>query len=256
MSRTATWTILGSGGGEAAPDRASSGHLLETPETSILFDCGDGVTGSFLRSGKRYEEVDTIIVSHTHPDHICGLSFFLQQLYLARRLRELAVYLPAEAVAGVRSALALQYLFVERFGFPVRFIGLKDNQSIPCNGASIIPHLNTHLTAHRGQPWAAGVENTGESYSFEMVYRTLRFAYSGDIGSLDDLEFCAGCRSLFVESTHIRLPELYARAESWRIRRLVLLHICPGFDTGGEVTGGFSGEVLPAEDGLVVPLDR
>lgn len=254
MPHAATWTILGSGGGEAAPDRASSGHLLETPDTSILFDCGDGVTGSFLRSGKRYEDIDAIIVSHTHPDHICGLPFFLQQLYLARRLRELAVYLPAEAVAGIRSFLASQYLFVERFGFPVRFIGLKDNRPITCRNVSIIPHQNTHLTAHRGQPWAAGAENRGESYSFEIVIQKLHFAYSGDIGSLDDLEFCAGCRSLFVESTHVRLPELCVRAESWEIQRLVLLHICPGFDAGG-VTGGFSGEMLLAADGLVVPLD-
>jgi len=62
--RGARWIVLGSGGGEAAPDRVSPGHLLETPEAAVLFDRGDGVTGSFLRLGGRVEDVDAICISH------------------------------------------------------------------------------------------------------------------------------------------------------------------------------------------------
>lgn len=253
MPRKPIWTVLGSGGGEAAPDRASSGHLLETPHASILFDCGDSVTGSFLRVGKRYEDLDAIIISHTHPDHICGLPFFLQQMYLAWRLRELTVYVPIEALRGIQSMLKMHYLFFEHLSFPINFVGLYSRPVFVCGDVAIKPHLNTHLVAHRGQPWMAEVDNEGESYSFECSIGDVRFAYSADIGSLDDLEFCDGCRTLFVESTHVDLPELYARAENWRIKQLILIHVCPGF-VPQPPAGRVFRDLRLAEDGLIVPL--
>jgi ribonuclease BN (tRNA processing enzyme) len=256
MLQKATLTILGSGGGEASANRVSSGYLLETPQTAILFDCGDGVTGSFIRAGKNYDDVDAILISHTHPDHICGLPFFLQQLYLAQRQRELVIHLPGEALAAFKSFLVSNYLFVERFGFPVKFASIHDKQGITLSDLVITPHLNTHLTAHRGQPWMAGFNNKGECFSFKINHNSRKVVYSADIGSLDDLGFCEGCELLLVESTHIRLPELYARAAAWNIDRLILTHICPGFDPHAAMAAAkrFSGEVIIAEDGLVIPL--
>ena len=258
MPQTATWTILGSGGGAATADRASSGYLLETPQESIMFDCGDGVTGSFLRCGKRYEDIDAVLISHTHPDHFCGLPFFLQQLYLVRRRGELLVYLPGEAVAGLKTFLDLNYLFIEHFGFSVRFLAFADNQKITFNDLSIIPRANTHLTAHRGQPWMAGLDNRGECFSFEIEYRTMRMAYSSDIGSLDDLHFCAGCHTLVVETTHVPLPELFARAEKWGVRRIVLTHLGPEFapDFAARAASRFHGKTIIAADGLVISLSE
>jgi ribonuclease BN (tRNA processing enzyme) len=148
------------------------------------------------------------------------------------------------------------YLFIERFDFPVTFTAIRQGQSISLGDVALTPYNNTHLTAHRGQPWMAGADNRGECYSLQINYQERQFVYSADIGSLNDLEFCAGCEMLLVESTHITLPELYERAASWRIGRLVLTHICPDFvrETALREAEHFPGEVIIATDGMVIPL--
>ena len=251
------WIVLGSGGGEAAPDRVSPGHLLETPEAAVLFDCGDGVTGSFLRLGRRVEDVDAICISHTHPDHVGGLSFFLQLMYLAVRRRELHVYLPAEAIDGIKSYLELSYLFVERFPFPVACIPLEDGVHITCADISVIPHANTHLTRHRGQPWMDGVGNRGGCFSFEIGCRSKKVVYSADVGALDDLAFCTGANLLIAETTHVSVAELLPRAEIWQIATLALVHLGPDFDPESVTAARrfFTGQILIAADGLCIPLN-
>jgi len=239
------------------PSRASSGYLLETPQATILFDCGDGVTGSFLRLGKTPGDVDLICISHTHPDHICGLGYFIQQMYLANRQHELTIYLPGEAVEGIKSYMALNYLFLNHFPFAIDFQRLTGDRKLSCGDVSIIPHGNTHLTKHRGQPWMAAVDNRGQCFSFEIHLASQKIVYSADVGSLADLHFCKGCDILLVETTHIDMPELIECAEAWKTKTLVLTHIGPDFDPRAISAAGkyFSGQILVAEDGMAIPLD-
>jgi len=252
----AQWTVLGSGAGTAMADRVSPGHLLETPAANILFDCGDGVTGSFLRAGKRPEDVDAICVSHLHPDHVCGLTFFLQQMYLVNRRRELTIHFPGEAIAGFKSYLSLSYLFLDRFPFAIVFHPLGDGEVISCGDVRITPRLNSHLTKHRGQPWMANVDNRGESYSFEIRHDTKNIVYSADIGSLDDLRFCGNADVVLVEVTHVDLRELLTAAETWNLKTVILTHIGPEFspENLADARQYFSGTLLTATDGLAVPL--
>lgn len=256
MTDQPTWTILGSGGGEVVAERAGSGYLLETGFESILFDCGDGVVGSFLRAGKEWDEIGVIFLSHTHPDHICGLTLLLQQLYLARREEELVIYLPGEAIAGIKAYCALSYLPVKRLPFKVEFRSLINLPTVVRNNWVIRPHGNSHLLSQRGQPWLADFDNQGESYSFEVRTEERKIVYSADIGTLDDLNFCGGADLLLVETTHVRLSDLFQRAQKLQIKKLILSHIGPQFDAEQVSKAGefFSGEVQVAHDGMVIPL--
>ena len=63
-------TVLGSGSPEPYARRASSGYLIETGGTKILFDCGGGVVGRLLEAGIAPAEIDYLFFSHLHSDHM------------------------------------------------------------------------------------------------------------------------------------------------------------------------------------------
>ncbi|MCF6334560.1 MAG: sigma 54-interacting transcriptional regulator [Spirochaetales bacterium] len=86
--------VLGSSSGLPSADKATSGYLLKNNDSLTLIDCGGGVTQSFLKRGFNPLNVDRICISHTHSDHVCELSLFLQLIYLHKRKRPLDLFLP------------------------------------------------------------------------------------------------------------------------------------------------------------------
>lgn len=61
-------TILGCSGTYAGPGGACSGYLLRTDRTCVWVDCGPG-TLARLQQHVGLDELDGIVVSHSHPDH-------------------------------------------------------------------------------------------------------------------------------------------------------------------------------------------
>jgi len=70
-------TILGSGTGVPSLRRGSPGALVQTDGTSILLDSGSGTLRRMLEVGVTYKDLDVILYSHIHPDHISELVPFL-----------------------------------------------------------------------------------------------------------------------------------------------------------------------------------
>ena len=63
---------------------ACSGYLFEAEGSCLLLDCGSGVFGK-LRSARDYADVDAVVISHLHGDHILDLVPFASGLTYAPR---------------------------------------------------------------------------------------------------------------------------------------------------------------------------
>src|SRR3954452_10588008 len=63
---------------------ACSGYLVDSDGTRLLLDCGSGVFGK-LRSVLDYADVDAVVLSHLHADHILDLIPFASALIYAPR---------------------------------------------------------------------------------------------------------------------------------------------------------------------------
>jgi ribonuclease BN (tRNA processing enzyme) len=65
-------TVVGSGTSQPQPETPASGLLIETDETAVLIDCGQGVIRE-LMGIRDPRELDAIVIGHMHADHYIDL---------------------------------------------------------------------------------------------------------------------------------------------------------------------------------------
>ncbi|WP_436869687.1 MBL fold metallo-hydrolase [Acinetobacter courvalinii] len=67
-----------------------SAYLVQTPTQNILIDAGTSqcfgpslghVPENLKKAGVQPEQIDTILITHAHPDHLCGISLNGKMLY-------------------------------------------------------------------------------------------------------------------------------------------------------------------------------
>ncbi len=87
-------TVLGKYGPFPSAGGNCSGYLLEGDSTKILIDCGNG-TFSQLQKYINYWEIDAIILSHLHMDHIsdCFIVHYAFESAMALGKRQTPLYI-------------------------------------------------------------------------------------------------------------------------------------------------------------------
>lgn len=91
-------TLLGTGTCQIEHERRASSVLLQLDDMPVLFDCGHGVVQRLLEIGIQHNELNHIVVSHFHPDHVSDLVPFLHAGAWSRRnprTTNLHIYGPA-----------------------------------------------------------------------------------------------------------------------------------------------------------------
>ena len=64
--------VLGRYGSFPGKDGACSGYFIKTDKSAVLIDCGNGTIGRLQRYC-RIEDLDAIVISHLHDDHMGDL---------------------------------------------------------------------------------------------------------------------------------------------------------------------------------------
>lgn len=65
--------VLGSGSCIVSQERCSAGYLIESEDTILMIDSGTGTSDMLRRKGVETSDIDAIINTHRHPDHISDL---------------------------------------------------------------------------------------------------------------------------------------------------------------------------------------
>ncbi len=78
-------TLLGTGTCQIEHERRASSVLLDLDGLPILFDCGHGVVQRLLEAGIRHNQLNHVILSHFHPDHVSDLIPLMQAGAWSRR---------------------------------------------------------------------------------------------------------------------------------------------------------------------------
>lgn len=66
-------TLLGTGGMVPLPERFLTSLLVRYNGSGILIDCGEGTQVAIRAAGLGFKQIDVILLTHFHADHIAGL---------------------------------------------------------------------------------------------------------------------------------------------------------------------------------------
>ncbi|WP_040204469.1 MBL fold metallo-hydrolase [Neobacillus jeddahensis] len=135
-------TVIGCWGGYPKQNEASSGYILEHEGYHLLIDCGSGVL-SKLQNIIQPEQLDAVIVSHYHPDHIADIGVLqharLIQGFLGIDMPTLPIYahefdqheFAKLTYKQITKGIAYDPTITMKLGpFQVSF--LKTNHPVPC----------------------------------------------------------------------------------------------------------------------------
>lgn len=249
--------VLGSSSGVPQAGRASSGYLLKSAGSATLFDCGGGVTMSFLQTGINPLEIGRIFISHTHPDHVCDLPLMIQLIYLKGRTQPLEIFLPEEFVAVFRSYLRAVYLLEEKIPFELKIKGYGDG--FVYEGEVNIKAIgNSHLRKYEEIVSEYNLPNRMMSHSFEIEFGGKLIFYSADIGSYKEIKpYLYNKELAIVEAAHIDVDEFLADVPEFNSKTLVISHLGSDEDVDRikeKIQKAGLANVVIAEDGLEFEL--
>jgi ribonuclease BN (tRNA processing enzyme) len=220
-----TFTLLGTSSGLPQAARAASGYVLKTGASLSLFDCGGGVTSSFMRRGFTPRQVERVFISHTHPDHVCELPLLIQLMYLTGNKNRLDLYLPEEFVEPFRAFMPALYLFPEKLPFEINLIGYADGYVYE-GEFSLKAIGNCHLKGYDKYIEEFGYSNRMQSHSFKISVKDKSLLYSGDLGSLADVrEHLDGLDYVIIEATHVDFGEFLEFTSNIRVGQYILTHL-------------------------------
>lgn len=236
-------TVLGAYGSFPGADGACSGYLVEAEGVRTLLDSGNGVL-SRLQRYCRVEELDAIIISHLHFDHMADLLVLQYGLgtrkLLGEAFEQMPLHLPATPESVVKM-LDHEDVFAKTF--------IRDGML-----AQIGP-----LTVS-----FARMEHSVESYAVSIKQGGKKLVYSGDTlprpGLVDaaqdaDLFLCEATGLLGEHVLSDEFPHMTARsaaeiAAEAGARRLLLTHYwyeIPGEEYLAEARAVFPGAELAKE---------
>ncbi|MEQ1692314.1 MAG: ribonuclease Z [Gemmatimonas sp.] len=118
--------FLGTAASRPTVERGVSALALIRKGETILVDCGEGTQRQMMRYGVSFAFED-LFFTHTHADHILGLTGLIRTLQLQGRTDPLRLWGPAGSARTLRSCISLGG---ERTTFPVTITELEAGSSV------------------------------------------------------------------------------------------------------------------------------
>ena len=100
-------TLLGTGCPVPHVDRFGPAQIVRHGGTTVLVDCGSGVTQRLLSAGSSGTQIDEILLTHLHSDHIVDLFQLVVSSWHQGRDRPQVIYGPPGTRAYVDGLMAL-----------------------------------------------------------------------------------------------------------------------------------------------------
>lgn len=265
--------VLGSGGPESG-ERASASYLVKQDgKARVLIDFGGGAFLRFAQAKAKIEDLELILLTHLHIDHVAGLPALMKAGYFSERTETLNVLGPKgnEYFPGLKEYLQLQfgpkgaYRYMsdilssesESFSLLSYEVGSKKNMLIKSLKVAAIPvnHGIVPTLAYKveldGKSIVFSGDTTAQSEALETLSKDVDILIAHHAISAEACPFAKG-----LHMTPQRIAEVAALAKP---KRLLLSHRMKrtlGSERQSEtiIRQGYKGKLIWAEDLMEITL--
>jgi ribonuclease Z len=138
--------FLGTSGAVPTAHRAPAATLARHGGERILIDCGEGTQRQLLRSGFGLADVDLVLLTHFHADHVLGLPGMLKTFALRGRDAPLTVVGPP----GLYGFMEYLKRLFGRLTFPVGWVEVQPGEPVVREQYRIEPVATDHGVSSLG----------------------------------------------------------------------------------------------------------
>jgi ribonuclease BN (tRNA processing enzyme) len=270
--------IVGSGNPKLSAKRAGPSVLVQYRDKQFLVDCGPGSMAGLLKAGIEPGKIKNMLFTHHHADHNADYwSFAIGGWGYPGGRRELNLVGPA----GTRKLHEITLDFYSKdldyrtktVGFPEEGMRTKvnikelkgDMESFEMDGVKISVLSVPHTIETYAYRFDAGGKSVVISGDLKNSSAFAVFARNADIIVFDG-QMSVDFSDLPIESaemikgnllkSHISNPEIARIAADAAPKKFVLNHLSGTMDLSSNIKlyreAGYKGEVIQAEDGLII----
>ncbi len=218
--------LLGTGAAWSGPERENTFLLVRGAATNFLIDVAGSPAQRLAQVGVSPREIDHIVLTHNHPDHIYGFPIFMLNAWMAGRRAPLHVYGLADTL---RSAKA--FMNAVSFREWPDFFKIKYH-TVVVNNEATLPRIDEfEISVRRGKHF---VPTMGLRVTNHATGKC--FAYSADTAPSENVVALARGADYFLhEATqldesnagHSSAVEAGQAASAASVRQLILIHVPP-----------------------------
>lgn len=235
-------TILGSSAKQTSLRECVS-VLLDVEDETILFDVGPGVISSLARVNRKASEVNKLIMTHVHGDHILGFAYFIWarngEIKAIKDCNydkyELNVYGQKDTLQLAKSMLNMAYPGLKLL-FKLNLIEIQKNTPISCSDNTnisfydaihAVPTISTVIKSH-GKKFVYTSDTLPNENLYDVANRASILIHEGMFTN----DFFEKSR----KSKHSTSLDAANFANEVNAEQLVLVHISPSmFGREGEM---------------------